>query len=147
MSKGFLISVVTLLVICGMVFIPAGRHLTPEDAFRRFIANPMPSSVTKLEGIADSGMTGGNAYLSFAINPVDLDRIIRERKSERVGKFSLPGRLASGPTLDLPSPEFYQKAEQGGFYLLKLSDDHTLARFDYFRPCHRNFGLSGGGTV
>lgn len=134
MSKGFLIALGAILALCGVIFISTGRRLTAEDAFSRFIADPIPSSVGKLEGTASSGITGGSAKLAFTIAAADLDRIIQEKAFVRVDKFSLQGRLSTNPAQGSAKAEFYEKTMQGSFYLLEISADHTQGRFEYFRP-------------
>ena len=114
MSKGaryFLFSVLFLVIlgVVGIIFLPTMRKFSADEAYRQYISDPVPGSVTKLEGSGSSNLTGGGTLLTFYIAPADLDRILQERKFNKTDHFVLmESPLATQSSYALPNFELYE---------------------------------------
>ncbi len=107
------------------------------EAFRWYLADPIPSSVSEIKIHCAPHFQGRNIFLSFTIGPIDLQEIIVQKHFRLAraidGQFPLEAFTAIDPVAPITRENgtFYSRRDDGVVTGLAVSRDQQKAYFWY----------------
>lgn len=129
-------ALVVCLVVGGffaLILFLLSQNESPEDAFRRVVAKPIPASVRNIvaKGSGGTQLAGGWDFITFELSAEDFPRILARHKFAEKNPESLINPNVTSRFTSLDEPTYFQAAmpNNNTTYTIKTNTSRTVVQY------------------